>query len=174
MSHIAKALETAKRNPPPPEAQPSLDGIDLSALPPAPGPPTRGPFSPTGRQVAAGAAPASRRKRGLLVTSLAFATGLAALSAWWFFPRPAIAPVVIPPAAPPASAAPSVPPSPELTEKVATFAIEFLPGDPPRVLIGGQTCQAGDAVGDRLVLHEVHPDLVVFRDAAGNYYTRRF
>ena len=42
-----------------------------------------------------------------------------------------------------------------------------------RVLIAKKVYAPGDTVAECLVLHEVFADLIVFRDAAGNFYQRQ-
>lgn len=44
----------------------------------------------------------------------------------------------------------------------------------PRVIVAGKVYVPGEAVAEGLVLQEIHPGLIVFRDHAGALYTRRF
>ena len=81
-----------------------------------------------------------------------------------------------PAAAPAAADSPAAPaPSAALTEKVRTLPVSAaVAGASQKAVIAGKVYLPGDHVTDELVLQEVYPGLIVFRDAAGALYTRRF
>jgi hypothetical protein len=47
-------------------------------------------------------------------------------------------------------------------------------GARPAVMIGGKLYRPGELVNDDLTVQSVEPDRVLFRDAAGRIYERRF
>lgn len=188
MSHIIRALQVAKGEKPQPTP---ADGTD-----PAPGalPAPRttnslqlgarladtkselAPFAPA--RPSDEARSASRVLWIAAVALLLVASG----AGWWWSNRPRTPPA--PPAAkaapkPQAIVTPTAPevaspqPSPELAERVRKLPVSAAVRGGQRVLIGGKVFVPGDSVAEGLVLHEVFPDLLVFRDAAGNYYQRR-
>lgn len=88
-------------------------------------------------------------------------------------PAPPAPVVAAPPAEIPAAAGPE--PSPALAEKVRLLPLgAAMAGENARVLIGGKRFSPGDTVADGLVLDRVLPGLIVFKDANGALYTRRY
>jgi len=66
-------------------------------------------------------------------------------------------------------------PSAALNEKVQALTISAaVAGESQRVIVAGKVFYPGDKVAEGLVLQEVYPGLIVFRDEAGALYTRRF
>ena len=198
MSHIATALAKMKGRKVEAQSEASLHAIpDIRAgQPPNPFiPPREESAAPS----AAVAASANARRRWLL-PAIGAGVLLVVASGLWFFlgrktppvavPKPASAARPLPPpkAAVPVAIAPArtdaqsdalaaapVEPSPVFAEKVRMLVLgAVMVGENPRVLIGGKRFAPGDTIVEGLVLQRVLPGLLVFQDASGAIYTRRF
>ncbi len=135
--------------------------------------PTPPPSPPAPLVKAKAPAPASEPKR--VVTPPPSPPFVASVAA----PLPAMATATAaPPPLPAIADAPAIAPpgaSPALAEKVRTVALgAAMTGSNSRVLISGRLFVPGETVADGLILQEVLPGLLVFRDTNGAIYTRRF
>jgi hypothetical protein len=132
--------------------------------------------------------PAAPPKPWVLLTVVVVILAIAGVSGWLllkndtafanFVRRKPVAPA---PAAPPVQLAPvEAPPavvdnrSPELMEKVRLLPITAAAGGgSQRLSVGGKVYEPGNTVVEGLILQSIESEEIVFRDAAGNLYTRR-
>lgn len=175
MSYIAAALARARGESAPP-------GKDGTTLPPLP---EEDAASFSLRPYAGATKPKNTFPWHLTLIGLGVLSAAAAGVRWWEksgastaeAPHPAshrtLATVAAPAPDPDATATPE--PTAAMTETVRTLAVSAaLAGPSQRVVVAGKVYLPGDTVAAGLVLQEVHPGLIVFHDAAGAVYTRRF
>ena len=186
VSFIAAALAKSKGQDvkaPLPDASVNDVPALRSGLPP-------NPFaSPATETAPAAPAPAPARpwKKRLGYLAAALVVAAAGVSGWMLRPRQT--PSALRPQSTAASAGapavaagtPAVPatagsePPSELVERVRQLALgAVVTGENPRVIIAGKRYAPGDEVAQGLVLQEVLPGLLVFRDHDGHVCTRRF
>ena len=159
--------------------QPAAARLPLAARPPAatlrpPGPP---------EQADAADPTHPARNRVLRWAGVAGLLALAAAAAWYFPSTGHPAPSPLPP--PVATAQPLQPPPPALApartgpSAMLKETMRQLPitaaagGGSQRLSVSGKIYKSGDTVVDGLVLHAIENEAIIFRDAAGNLYTRR-